>query len=162
MAAVTHIPTKLIKAQGGLVAGQAVNFGDTTAGNFMALILTAGTGLPSFSSTGVQYVADVTATNPEVTWAGYARQALTGITWAFDATLGVVDFSFSPFTWAADASDPGNVNRYIALYWKGVGTGDATYPLIPFIDPGAVFSVATASYTVTAPAGGLMQMTGGG
>ena len=162
MAAATKLPTKLLKAQGGITSGQAVNLGDTTAGDFVALIVEAGSGIPSLSSTGAQYIADITGTNTEVSWSGYARQSLTGITWAFDATLGVVDWSFSNFGWAADASDPGNVNRYIVIGWKGAGSGDATYPVVALIDPGAVFSVATASYTVSAPAGGLIQMTGGG
>ena len=162
MAAASHLPTKLLKAQGGIVSGQAINLADSTAGDFFALIVEAGSGLPSFSSPGVQYVADITSTNPEVTYTGYARQSLSGVTWAFDASLGVVDWSFTQFGWAANANDPGNVNRYIVLGWKGAGTGDSTYPVLALIDPGGTFSVATASYYVAAPAGGLIQFTGGG
>lgn len=162
MAAATHLPTKLLKAQGAITSGQAVNLSDATAGNFEALIVEAGTAIPNTTSTGVQFVADVTAANAEVSWTGYARQALTGITWAFDSASGVVDWSFSQFGWAANANDPGNVNRYIVIYWKGVGTADASYPVVAVIDPGGVFSVATASYNVAAPAGGLIQFTGGG
>ena len=161
MAAATHLPSKLMKAQGSITSGQAINLSDSTSGNFEALIVEVGTAIPNTGNTGIQFVADVTASNTEVSYAGYARQALTGITWAFGAT-GVVEWSFSQFGWAANASDPGNVNRYIILYWKGVGSADATYPVVCVIDPGAVFSVATASYNVASPAGGLIQFTGGG
>lgn len=162
MAAATHLPTKLLFAQGELSATGGINLADTTAGNFVAMIVGAGTGLPGLSSTGAQFVADITASNAEVSWAGYARVALTGITWAYGGTLGTADWSFTAFQFAQSASDPGNVDRYIVIYWKGVGVGDASYPVLAVIDPGALFSCATAAYQVSPPANGLVQMTGGG
>ena len=66
MAAATHLPSKLMKAQGSITSGQAINLSDSTAGNFEALIVEAGTAIPDTSNTGIQYVADVTASNTEV------------------------------------------------------------------------------------------------
>jgi hypothetical protein len=45
----------------------------------------AGSGIPSTSS-GVQFVSNVTGTNVEDTLIG-ARQTLSGVTWAYDGGL---------------------------------------------------------------------------
>ena len=161
MAAATHIPTKLLLAQGELSATAGINFHDSTSGNWQAMVVVAGSGLPGLSSSGAQFVSDITGSNAEISYSGYARVALTGVTWTADATLGQIDWSFTTFTFPAEAADPGT-GRYIVIYWKGVGSGDSSYPVAQVIDPGGVFSTATASYSVAAPAGGLMQMTGGG
>ena len=161
-----HVPTKLMKAQGGISSGQAVNLGDTTANDFVAGIITAGAGMPLLSSTGAQYIADLVTTpntNVELSYAGYARQSLTSVTWAFDATLGVIDWSFGNLTWAQNSADPGT-GRYVFFAWKGVGSSDATYPLVMLFDPNGtgLLSVAAASLTLISPTGGPLQFTGGG
>jgi hypothetical protein len=70
MATATHIPTKLMKAQGQLTANQNVNLsGDT----FKIMAVKAGSGIPSTSSSGIQFVSDITGTNAEDTLIG-ARQ----------------------------------------------------------------------------------------
>lgn len=157
MATASHIPTKLLKAQGSLASGQAVNLASDT---FKILAIKAGSGLPDLSSTGAQFVADITATNPEDTLIG-ARQALTGVTWAFDATLGVVDWSFSNITYAQNASDDG-LTRYFVIYDDSLGTTDADKPVLAVLDPGQLVSVVNGAAVLQAPTGGLIQYTGGG
>lgn len=161
MATATHIPTKWMKAQAAGVAAQIINLADTTAGNFVCGIVVAGAGIPSTSSSGIQYIADITGTNTEMSYAGYARQSLTGITWAFDATLGQVDWSFSNIVFPQEAADPGT-GRYAFIAYKGVGSGDATYPVVGVLDLGATVSTVNGSLTLTCPAGGLIQFQGGG
>src|ERR1700757_3429961 len=101
MATATHIPTKLMKAQGQLTANQNVNLsGDT----FKIMAVKAGSGIPSTSSSGVQFVSDVTSGNAEDTLIG-ARQSLSGVTWAYDASLGIVDWSFTNITYAQAGGD---------------------------------------------------------
>lgn len=156
MAVATHIPTKLMKAQGLLTSGQAINLGDS----FKILAVKAGTGLPLLSSTGIQFVADVTATNAEDTLIG-ARQTLSGVTWNFDATLGVVDWTFSNITYAQNAADDG-LTRYFVIYDDTIGVADASKPVLAIIDPGQLISVVNASLTIQCPSGGLIQFTGGG
>lgn len=160
MATATHIPTKWMKAQGALTANQAFNIGDATAGVFKILAVKAGTGIPSTLSGGIQYVADVTATNAEDTAIG-ARQSLSGITWAFDAANGVVDWSFSNIVYAQASGDDG-LTRYFVICYTGVGSADASYPVAAILDPGQLCSVVNGSLTLQCPTGGLLQMTGGG
>lgn len=157
MAIATHIPTKLMKAQGGLTAAQACNFSSDT---FKVLAVKAGAGLPSMSSSGIQFVGDVTATNPEDTLIG-ARITLTGVAWAFDASLGLVDFSFSNITYAQNASDDG-LTRYFVIQDFTISATDSTSPVIAIIDPGQLISVVNNSCVLQCPTGGLFQFSGGG
>lgn len=157
MAVTTHLPTKLLKAQGQLTSGQAVNFSSDT---FKMLAVKAGSGLPLMSSTGVQFVSDVTGTNAEDTAIG-SRITLSGVTWSFDATLGVVDFSFSNVTYAQNGADDG-ATRYFVIQDTTVGATDATSPVIAIIDPGQFISVVNNSQVLQCPTGGLLQFTGGG
>lgn len=158
MATATHIPTKLMKAQGQLTTGQAINFSSDT---FRIMAVKAGTGIPSTSSTGIQFVSDVTATNVEDTLIG-GRQTLTGVTWAFDASLGIVDWSFANISYAQNASDDG-LSRYFLIYDETVSAGtDATRPVVAVLDPGQLISVVNGSLTIQCPTGGLIQFTGGG
>lgn len=157
MATATHIPTKLMKAQGQLTANQAVNLsGDT----FMIFAFKAGSGLPSLSSSGIQFVADITGTNAEDTNIG-ARITLSGVTWAFDASLGVVDWSFSNITYAQNAGDDG-LTRYFGIYDNTLGANDSTHPVVAVLDPGQTISVVNGSVVLQCPTGGLIQYTGGG
>ena len=157
MAVTTHIPTKLMNAQGNQTAAQAIKFGADT---FQIMAVKAGAGLPNVSSTGIQFVADVIATNAEDTLIG-ARQTLTTVTWTNDATLGQVDWSFANIVYAQTGSDDG-LTRYFVIYDNTVGVTDATRPVVAIIDPGALVSVVAASLTIQAPAGGLISFTGGG
>lgn len=157
MATATHIPTKFMKAQGAKTSGQSSDLSSTTA--FHCMAVKAGSGIPSTSSSGVQFVADITATNAEDTAIG-ARQALSGVTWAFDASTGVVDWSFSNIVYAQAAGDDG-LTRYFVIYDEAGGT-DATRIVIAIIDPGQLISAVAGSVTIQCPTGGLIQFTGGG
>jgi hypothetical protein len=157
MAIATHIPTKLLKSQGSLTSAQAVNLSSDT---FKILAVKAGSGIPSLSSSGIQYVGDITGTNAEDTAIG-SRQTLSGVTWAFDATLGQVDWSFTNITYAQNGSDDG-LTRYFAIYDSSQGSGDSTYPVVALIDPNQLISVVSASCVLQCPTGGLIQFTGGG
>lgn len=158
MATATHIPTKLMKAQGQLTAGQAVNLNTDT---FKMLAVVAGAGIPSTSSSGVQFVSDVTATNSEDTNIG-ARKTLSGVTWAYDAGTGIVDWSFTNVVYAQAAGDDG-LTRYFIIYDETVSAGtDATRPVVAVLDPGQLVSVVNGSLTIQCPTGGLIQFTGGG
>ena len=158
MATATHIPTKLMKAQGQLTANQNVNLsGDT----FKIMAVKAGSGIPSTTSSGVQFVADATATNAEDTLIG-ARQTLAGVTWAFDASTGVVDWSFTNVTYAQAGGDDG-LTRYFLIYDETQSSAtDATRPIVAILDPGQLISVVNGSVTIQCPTGGLIQFTGGG
>lgn len=158
MATATHIPTKLMKAQGQLTANQNVNLSTDT---FKIMAVKAGAGIPSTASGGIQFVADVTATNAEDTLIG-ARQSLAGVTWAFDASTGVVDWSFTNVVYAQAAGDDG-LTRYFVIYdeTQSVAT-DATRPVVAILDPGQTVSVVNGSLTIQCPTGGLIQFTGGG
>jgi hypothetical protein len=157
MATATHIPTKLLKAQGQLTSAQAVNLsGDT----FKMLAVKAGSGIPSTASGGIQFVADITATNAEDTNIG-ARPTLSGVTWAYDASTGVVDWSFSNVVYAQAGGDDG-LTRYFVIYDSSQGSGDSTYPVVAILDPGQTVSVVNGSLTIQCPTGGLIQFTGGG
>jgi hypothetical protein len=158
MATATHIPTKLMKAQGQLTSGQACNLsGDT----FKIMAVKAGSGIPSTSSSGIQFVSDITATNNEDTLIG-ARQTLSGVTWAYDASTGIVDWSFSTVTYALAAGDDG-LTRYFVIYDETVSSAtDATRPVVAILDPGGLVSVVSNSVTISCPSGGLIQFTGGG
>lgn len=156
MAVTTHICTKLMLHQGELTSAQAVNLnGDV----FMGLWVKAGSGAPSLTGTGVQFVADVTGTNAEDTTIG-ARPTLT-VTWALDASNTAVDWSFSNIVYAQNGSDDG-LSRYFIIYDNTQGAGDSTHPVVCMVDPGATVSVVTGSLTIQAPAGGIIQFSGGG
>lgn len=158
MATATHIPTKLMKAQGQLTANQNVNLsGDT----FKIMAVKAGSGIPSTSSSGVQFVSDITGTNVEDTLIG-ARQTLAGVTWAYDASLGIVDWSFTNVVYAQAGGDDG-LTRYFVIYDETQSSAtDATRPVVAILDPGQLVSVVNGSLTIQCPTGGLIQFTGGG
>ena len=157
MATATHIPTKLMKAQGAGTSGQSVNLsGDT----FKMLAVVAGSGIPSTLSGGIQFVSDVTGTNSEDTNIG-ARPTLSGVTWAFDVSNGIVDWSFSNVTYAQNGADDG-LTRYFVIYDNTVGVGDSTHPVVAILDPGQLVSVVNGAVVLQCPSGGLIQFTGGG
>lgn len=162
MAVVTHIPTKLLQAQGILTANQAVNFSSGTAGAFKIMAVVAGSGLPSLINTGIQFVADLVAVNAENVNGAWPRTALTGVTWAVDGGVNTsFDWSFATITFSQSASDTTTVTRYLAIFSEG-GATDATRPIVAIIDPGTTLSVLAGSLTVQSPTGGLIQFTGGG
>lgn len=163
MATATHIPTKLMLAQGELSSTLGVNFDDTGAAHFKCGIVVAGSGIPSTQSTGIQYISDITATNAELSYSGYARQALTGITWAYDANNVQVDWSFSNITWAQNSADPGT-GRYAFIAYLGPSGAyaDTAAPVVAVLDLGQTVSVVNGALVLQAPAGGLIQFTGGG
>lgn len=157
MATATHLPTKLMKAQGQLTAGQAVNLSTDT---FKMLAVKAGAGIPSTISTGIQFVADITATNVEDTLIG-ARKTLAGVTWAFDASAGIVDWSFTNVTYAQAVGDDA-LTRYFVIYDDTLGATDTDKPVLAILDPGQLISAVNGSVTIQCPVGGLIQFTGGG
>lgn len=157
MATATHIPTKLMKAQGQLTSGQAVNLASDT---FKMLAVAAGGGIPSTSSSGIQFVADITGTNSEVTLIG-ARKTLAGVTWAYDASLGIVDWSFTNVVYAQAPGDSG-LTRYFVIYDDTLGSSDTDKPVLCILDPGQLVSAVNGSVTIQCPTGGLIQYTGGG
>lgn len=155
MAITTSIPTKLKKAQ--VTTATQVDFTDNATAGFHCLLVVAGSGAPSVTNSGVQFVADVTGTNAEVTGTGYARQTLTGVTVTNDGSVNTqVDWSFANITFAQNAAGFTNA-RYAILYTTQIGTADASWPVIAVCDLGAAQSVATASLVLAAPAGGLIQ-----
>jgi hypothetical protein len=158
MAVSTHIPTKLMLAQGKLTANQNVNFNTDT---FKIMAVVAGSGRPSCTSSGIQFVADVTGTNAEDTNIG-TRITLAGVSFAFDGGGTACDWSFSTITYAQNASDDG-LTRYFIIYDETQSSAtDATRPVVALIDPGQLISVVNGSLTIQSPTGGLIQFTGGG
>lgn len=163
MATATHLPQKLLSAWGEISATLGVNLDDTTAGHFVCGIVVAGTGIPSTNSSGVQFISNVTAGNAELSYAGYARQALTGVTWATGADNVSVDWSFSNITWAQNAADPGTGRYGFIAYLGPSGTyADAAAPVVAVLDFGQTVSVVNGSLVLQSPAGGLIAFTGAG
>jgi hypothetical protein len=160
MATATHIPTKLINAQAIVTTSQIVNFNDTTLGNYVCGIV-GQTTLPPMGSSGIQFVVNIFASNSELSYAGYARQTVSGITLSYDANGVQVDWSFNSITFPQNASDPGT-GRYGFIGYKGVGSNDGSYPVVAVLDFGQTVSVVNGSLVLQPPAGGLIQFTGGG
>jgi hypothetical protein len=153
MAAGTFIPTTLKRSQ-VINAGPQVKFDTDT---LVCLIVKAGSGIPSTQSNGVQFISDVTATNTELSYAGYTRKTLAGVTVAYDASPSdKVDFSFSDITWAQNAADDG-LGRYIIFADTTIGASDASHPVIAVCDPNQFLSVVSGSLTLQSPTGGLIQ-----
>ncbi|MGH7996170.1 MAG: hypothetical protein ACREFX_07450 [Opitutaceae bacterium] len=164
MTTATHIPTKLMLNQGALSSTLGVNFGDTGTAHFKCGIVVAGTGIPNTTYPGLTTIADLTGANAEMSYAGYARQALAGITWAVDGTVDTqIDWSFSSITFPEETADPGT-GRYgfIAYLGPSGSYADAAAPVVAVLDFGQTVSTANASLTLAPPAGGLIQFTGGG
>jgi hypothetical protein len=157
MATATHIPTKLMKAQGQLTANQNVNLsGDT----FKIMAVKAGSGIPSTPRPVSSSSPMSPGTNVEDTLIG-ARQTLAGVTWAFDAAAGVVDWSFTTVTYAQAGGDDG-LTRYFVIYDETQSSAtDATRPVVAILDPGQLVSVVNGALTIACPTGGLIQFTGG-
>lgn len=155
MAVATHIPVKWQLAQGLLTSAQTQALGADT---FKGLWVVAGAGIPSTTSTGIQFVSDVTGTNTEDTNIG-ARVTLSGVTFAISG--GVPSWSFSNITYAQAGGDDG-LSRYFVIYDNTVGANDAAHPVTCIIDPGQLISVVNASLTIQSPSGGLITFTGGG
>jgi hypothetical protein len=153
MAASTNIPTKLKLSQ-VVNAGPQLKFDTDT---LVCLLVVAGSGIPSTSKTGVQYISDVTGTNAEVTGTGYARQTLTSVTVAYDSTgTTLVDFSFANITFSQNAAGFTNA-RYIIIADTTSGAGDSTHPVIAVCDPNTTLSAVTGDVVLSSPTGGLIQ-----
>lgn len=150
----TTIPTKLKKVQMRNAGGTRVDFDSDT---IKVLIVQAGSGMPSTTKTGVQYVADVTATNTEVSGALYARQTVAGSVVDFDGSIDTyVNWSFSDITFVSDASGFTN-GTYIIFYDETAGASDADRPVLAVCDPGVTMSTQAGAVVLTCPAGGLIQ-----
>lgn len=153
----SFIPAKLAKSQ---VDGTGVvNFSIDT---IKVMVVVAGTGIPATSKTGVQYVADVTATNAEVTGTGYARNTLAGLTLAFDGTLtNAVDWSFTTLSPAFSQNAAGFTNgRYIIVFKEpAVTPTDANRQVLLIGDPGVTLSAVAGQIDIASPAGGAIQWT---
>lgn len=152
MAITTNIPAKLVKSQ---VDGSVVADFDTDT--FKAMLVVAGAGIPATSKTGVQFVADVTGGNAEVSGGTYARQTLASLTLAFGAGDDV-DWGFADITFAQDAG-AGPTNARYAVIYKDVGGSDATRVVICVIDLNATISLRTGDLVLKSPSGGLIQWT---
>ena len=163
MTTATHVPGELLFNQGELSSTLGVNFDDTAAGHFVCLIVVAGTGIPSTLYGGVTTIANVTATNAEMTYAGYARQALTGITWAALAGNTSIGWSFSNITFPQEAADPGTGRYGIIGYLGPSGSyADSAAPVVAVLDFGATVSTVNGSLVLQCPSGGLIDYTGAG
>jgi hypothetical protein len=149
MAAASYVPTKLKLAQ---VSGSPINFASDT---LVCLLVVAGSGIPSTTNSGVQYISDVTGTNAEVTGTGYARQTLTSVTVANDGSVNTqIDFSHAAITFAQNAA--GFTNARYAILAKNTGT-DSTSPVFLVFDPNVTLSAQTGSVVFTSPTGGELQ-----
>jgi hypothetical protein len=153
--AATHIPVKWQLAQGLLTSAQTQALGTDT---FKILGVVAGGGIPSTTSSGIQFVGDVTGTNSEDTNIG-ARITLTSV--AFAISGGVPSWSFADIVYAQAGGDDG-LTRYFVIYDSSVGANDAAHPVTCIIDPGQLVSVVNGSLTIKSPSGGLITFTGGG
>lgn len=153
MALATYVPTTLKKSQ-VINAGPQLKFDTDT---LIALLVVAGSGIPSTSKTGIQYISQVTATNPELSYSGYARQTLTGVTVAYDATgTTIVDFSFADITWAQNANDPGT-GRYLILADSSTGGADSSKAVFAVCDLNTTVSCAGGDLVFSCPTGGLIE-----
>lgn len=152
MAALTTIPTKLKNAQ--MTGGPRVNFATDT---FACLLVQAGSGAPNVTSTGIQFVADVTATNAEVIGSSYARQTLKGLQVLNDATnTSAVDFLFNPVIFVQDVRGFTGA-RYAVFYDVTAGSNDSNYPVVAITDLGSAQSSQNGSVTLTIPPTGFIQ-----
>lgn len=148
----TTIPTKLKKSQ-VYSAGPQLQFDGYT---FLCLLVVAGSGAPNVTDAGVQFVADVTASNAEVSGT-YTRQTLSGVTLAYDGSnTSQVDWSFANIPFAQNASGF-TTARYAVIYTTSIGSGDSTYPVVAVCDLGSNQSNVSASLVLVCPSGGLIQ-----
>lgn len=152
MSIATYIPAKLVKSQ-MINAGPQIKFDTDT---LKCMVVVAGSGIPSTSKTGVQYVSDVTGTNAEVTGTGYARQTLSSVTVAFGSGDDV-DFSFANITFAQNAA--GFTNGRYGVIFKDAGGADSGNPVVAILDLNATVSVVGGDLVLSAPSGGLIQWT---
>lgn len=153
MAASTNIPTTLKKSQ-VINAGPQLKFDTDT---LVCFLVVAGSGIPSTSKTGVQFISDVLGTNSEVTGTGYSRQTLTSVTVAYDGSgTTLVDFSFANITFSQNAAGFTNA-RYIIFADTSIGGGDSTHPVFAVCDPNQTLSAQTGDIVLSSPTGGLIQ-----
>ena len=147
------VPTKLKKSQVSYAAtAQYIDFTDHAGSTFKMLLVVAGSGAPNVTNSGVQFVADVTGSNAEVTGTGYSRATLSGVAVTNDGTTNTqVDWNWSTVTFAQNASGFTNA-RYAVIYTTQLGSADASYPVVCIIDLGSNQSVASASLSIAAPA----------
>jgi hypothetical protein len=151
MAAASYIPTKLALA---ILNGSAPDLASDT---LKCMAVVAGSGIPSTTKTGVEFVSDVTGSNTEVSGTGYSRQTLASKTWAVDGTATrQVDFGFGDITFSQNAAGPTNM-RYFIIY-KDTGS-DATSQVILVFDPNTTYSMQTGDVVLSAPSGGALQAT---
>lgn len=150
MAAASFVPTKLAKTVLG--GGTTINLASDT---IVCGAVVAGSGIPDTTKAGIEFIADLLATNSEVTGTGYARQILTSKTWAFDGTgTRLVDFGFANITFSQNAGGPTNI-RYFFIA-KNTGS-DATSQVLLIFDPNATYSMVTGDIVLSAPTGGAIQ-----
>jgi hypothetical protein len=153
MSTATFIPTKLKKSQ-VINAGPQAKFDSDV---LKIILVQVGSGIPSTINTGVQFVADITATNTEVSGTNYSRQTLASVTVAFDGSVNTqVDFSFANVTYTQSGTGFSNA-RYGAIYDSSIGSTDATFPVLAVLDLGATFGNVSGDLVLQCPAGGLIQ-----
>jgi hypothetical protein len=151
----TTIPLKLKRAQIDGGAGTAARVVDFDTDTIKCGIWSAGAGAPSVTSSGVQFVADITtadATSVEMSATGYARQTLAGLTVAFSGST--VTWTFSNITFSQNAS--GFTTGRYAVIFKDAGGADSANPIIAICDLGSNQSVVAGDLILQAPAGGLI------
>jgi len=148
--AASYVPTRLKLAQ--VSGGSLINFASDT---LVCLLIVAGSGIPSTTNSGVQFISDVTGTNAEVTGTGYSRQTLTAVTVAYDGSVNTqVDFSHASITFAQNAG--GFTTARYAVLAKSTGV-DSTSPVFMVFDPGTTLSAQTGSVILSSPVGGELQ-----
>lgn len=151
----TTIPLKLKRAQIDGGAGTASRVVDFDTDTIKCGIWSAGAGAPDVTSTGVQFVSNITtndATCVEMSATGYARQA--------PSPTGSVSFSGATAIWVLpDITFSQNASGFTtgryAVIFKDTGS-DATSPIICICDLGSNQSVQTGDLVLKSPAGGLI------
>jgi hypothetical protein len=126
----------------GLIASGTFTFGATPQGYEFVSQFLAGDG------------TDGALTEVSTSGTGYARQALTSVTFARtgeNVILSAANPSFAAATFST---------VYGFLLDSTVGTTDATHPILAYFDWGGAQSVSGATFTLTIGASGLLEWSG--
>lgn len=109
---------------------------------------------------GYQYVSQLLANNgsalTEVSGGGYARQSLTGVSWAFPGTGLVVTYTANNPSWASATFTA----YYAWIHDETDSSGtDATRPLMAIFDLGGAQPVSGQTFTLAINASGIATFT---
>ena len=113
-------------------------------------------------SSGIQFVSQAQTANTEQSFAGYSRQNLTGVSWAYDPSGVAIDWTFSNITFSQQAADPGTSRYGFIGYYTTLQSGDSNAPVVCILDFGQTVSTVNGSLVLQSPASGLISYTGFG